>query len=132
MRLPFRYLEPTFYAGLLDDPLLYLRQRPSGRGLLFDCGQLHQVAKRVLRSLEAVFISHAHMDHFMGVDTLVRSIHVAPRCVSLYGPPGITRRLAAKLAGYDWNLCEPWWGSLLVHEFDAEQDLVQRSCGLPQ
>jgi len=115
----FRYLEPTFFAGLLDDPLLYLRIRPLGRALLFDCGRLHHLAKRVLRSLDAVFVSHAHMDHFMGIDTLVRSIHVAPRTLRIFGPPGLAAKLSHKLRGYDWNLCEPWWGSLLVHEFDG-------------
>lgn len=115
----FRSLEPTFFAGLLDDPLLYLRIRPQGRALLFDCGQLHHLAKRTLRSLDAVFISHAHMDHFMGVDTLVRSSHVSPRTLTLYGPSGLADKLSHKLQGYDWNLCEPWWGSLMVHEYDG-------------
>ena len=40
-RLPFRYLEPAFFAGLLDDPLLFLRIRPLRRALLFDCGQIN-------------------------------------------------------------------------------------------
>ena len=34
----FRYLQPSFFAGLLDDPVLYIQVRPTGRGLLFDCG----------------------------------------------------------------------------------------------
>jgi ribonuclease Z len=115
-RLPFRWLEPTFFAGLLDDPVLLLRVRPLGRALLIDCGQIHHLAKRVLRSLDTVFISHAHMDHFMGVDTLTRNIHVAPRIIDLYGPPGIAGRMTNKLAAYDWNLAEPHWCSFRVHE----------------
>lgn len=118
-RLPFRYLEPTFFAGLFDDPVLYVKVRPTGRGLLFDCGKLHHVAKRVMKSLDAIFVSHAHMDHFMGFDALTRSMHVTPKTVDLFGPPGITTKVEHKLGGYDWNLTEEWWGSWRVHEIEA-------------
>ncbi|MBE0596404.1 MAG: ribonuclease Z, partial [Desulfuromonadales bacterium] len=66
MRLPFKFLEPAFFSGLVDDPILLVQLRPLGRSLLFDCGQITHLAKRVLRSIDAVFVSHAHMDHFMG------------------------------------------------------------------
>ncbi len=115
-RFPFRHLEPTFFAGLLDDPVLYLRVRPTGRALMFDCGQIHHLAKRVLKSVDALFISHAHMDHFMGIDTFIRNNHVSPRTIDIYGPPGMAGKTARKLAGYDWNLSEPSWCSLRVHE----------------
>jgi ribonuclease Z len=116
MRLPFKRLEPFFFAGLVDDPLLLLQVRPLGRSLLFDCGQLHHLAKRVLRSIDAVFVSHAHMDHFMGIDTLIRHILVAPRTIELFGPPGIADKLVHKLSSYDWNLAENFWCSLRVRE----------------
>jgi ribonuclease Z len=115
-RFPFRNLEPTFFSGLLDDPVLYLRVRPSGTALLFDCGQIHHLAKRVLRSVDALFVSHAHMDHFMGIDTFIRHNHVSPRTIDIYGPPGLAARTASKLAGYDWNLAEPSWCTLRLHE----------------
>lgn len=115
-RLPFRYLEPAFFSGLLDDPVLYCHIRPSGTALLFDCGQVQHLAKRVLRSVSALFISHAHMDHFMGFDTFIRNNHVAPRTKHIYGPPGIAAKAASKLAGYDWNLSEPSWCTLEIHE----------------
>ncbi|MCM2360015.1 MAG: MBL fold metallo-hydrolase [Geobacteraceae bacterium] len=115
-RFPFRYLEPTFFSGLLDDPVLYLHVRPTGRACLLDCGQIHHLAKRVLRSVDALFVSHAHMDHFMGFDTFIRNNHVSPRTFDIYGPPGIAGKCAGKLAGYDWNLTEPNWCTLRVHE----------------
>jgi ribonuclease Z len=115
-RLPFRYLEPTFFAGQLDDPVLLVRVRPRGKNLLVDCGQIHHLAKRVLKGVEAIFISHAHMDHFMGIDTFIRHNHVSPRTFDLYGPPGLAGRLAHKLAGYDWNLTEDYWCTFRVHE----------------
>jgi ribonuclease Z len=123
-RLPFRYLEPTFFAGLFDDPVLWLKVRPLGRSLMFDCGQIHHLAKRVIKSVDALFVSHAHMDHFMGIDYFTRQIHVAPRTIELYGPPGIAARLASKLAGYDWNLSEEYWCDYLVHEVHLKQVLT--------
>lgn len=112
----FHTIEPYLCSGLLDDPLLLVRIRPTGRSLLFDCGQLQHLAKRALRSIDAVFVTHAHMDHLMGFDHLVRHTHVSPRPLDLFGPPGIAARVAHKLAGYDWNLAEEWWRTIYVHE----------------
>src|SRR6185369_222319 len=120
--LPFRYIEPAFFGGLLDDPLLFLRIRPLKRALLFDCGQIAHLAKRVIKPIDTVFITHAHMDHIMGIPTLVRHHHASPRPLDIFGPPGIADRVYHLLMGYDWNLCEPDWFTLRVHEI--RQDTI--------
>ncbi len=119
LRIPFRFLEPTFYAGLLDDPVLLLRNRPEGSNILVDCGQVHHLAKRVLKGVATVFISHAHMDHFMGMASFARNVLVSTRTVDVYGPPGLSQRLECLLSGFDWNLCENFWCSFRVHEIDG-------------
>ena len=121
--LPFRYIEPAFFGGLLDDPLLFLRIRPLKRALLFDCGQIAHLAKRVIKPIDTVFITHAHMDHIMGIPTLVRHHHASPRPLDIFGPPGIAERVHHLLRGYDWNLSEPNWFTLRVHEIGEESIL---------
>ncbi len=120
-RRPFRNLEPTFFAGLLDDPLLLVRVRPLRESYLFDCGRVHHLAKRVLKSVSTLFISHAHMDHFMGIDTFIRANHVSPRTFDIFGPPGIAGKLTGKFGGYDWNLVEPGWGTFRAHEVHPDR-----------
>src|SRR6185369_643221 len=115
-RLPFRYILPAFFGGLLDDPLLFLRIRPLKRALLFDCGQIAHLAKRVVKPIDTVFITHAHMDHIMGIPTLIRHHHISPRPLDIFGPPGIAERVYHLLMGYDWNLSEPDWSTVCVHE----------------
>ena len=117
----FRNLQPSFFSGLLDDPVMFINVRPTGRGLLIDCGQIHHLAKRVLRSIDALFVSHAHMDHLMGFDYLLRHVLVAPRSIAVYGPPGIADRISHKLAGYDWNLAEESWCTIVVYEVHPRQ-----------
>jgi len=121
MRRIFRYLEPTFFAGLIEDPCLVVRDRPIHRSIMLDCGSLHHLAKRELKPVRAIFVSHAHMDHFMGFDVFVRQVHASPRTVELFGPPGFAQRVAARLSGYDWNLTEPYWCTFLVHEVHPQQ-----------
>lgn len=116
MRRLFRYLEPTFFAGLIDDPCLIVRDRPIHASIMLDCGSLSHLAKREMKPVRAIFVSHAHMDHFMGFDTFLRQTHASPRQVELYGPPGIADRVAAKLCAYDWNLTEPYWCTIRVVE----------------
>ncbi|PLX98775.1 MAG: ribonuclease Z [Desulfuromonas sp.] len=113
---PFRTLVPTFFAGLIDDPILLLRIRSSGRHLMFDCGQIHHLAKRTFTNLDAVFISHAHMDHWMGIDAVVRQLIAAGKTVDIYGAPGLADRFEHKLNGYAWNLAEDYWSSFRVRE----------------
>lgn len=117
----FRYLQPSFFSGLIDDPVMLINIRPTGRGILLDCGQLHHLAKRVLRSIDALFISHAHMDHLMGFDHLLRHVLVAPRIIKIHGPPDIAERISHKLAGYDWNLTEENWCTFEVYEVHPQQ-----------
>jgi len=130
-RLPFRYLEAAFFGGLLDDPLLFLRIRPLKRALLFDCGQIAHLAKRVIKPIDSVFITHAHMDHIMGIPTLVRHHHASPRPLNIFGPPGIAERVEHLLMGYDWNLCEPNWFTVRVHEI-RQDSMVHYSFSGPE
>ncbi len=121
VRFPFRNLEPYFLSGLFDDPLLLLKIRPTGANLLFDCGQLHHLAKRTLTHIEAVFISHCHMDHLMGIDLLIRHLHAAGKTIDLYGPPGLSEKIIHHLAGYDWNLAEDYWSRFRVHDIHPDK-----------
>lgn len=83
---------------------------------MFDCGQIHHLAKRTFTHLDAIFISHAHMDHWMGVDSVVRQLIAAGKAVDIYGGPGLAAKFEHKLNGYDWNLAEDYWSSFRVHE----------------
>lgn len=132
LRFPFRNLEPSFLSGLLDDPLLLIKIRPTGSHLLFDCGQLHHLAKRILTRIDAVFISHGHMDHLMGIDLLIRHLHATGKTIDLFGPPGLSEKMMHHFAGYDWNLAESYWSSFRVHDIHPQQISSTLLCGPEQ
>jgi len=113
---PFQNIEPTFFSGLLDDPLLIIRVIPLGRNILVDCGQMSHLATRLIKSVDAVFITHAHMDHFIGFDQFTRVNLVTSRTIDIFGPPGIAHKIEMKLKGYDWNLAEDFFCSYRIHE----------------
>lgn len=120
MNLPFQRLRPFFLAGLIEDPLLLLRTINAGPSILVDCGHLTHLAKRVLKSVGYIFVSHAHMDHFIGIDQFTRHVLVSGKTIILFGPAGIASKLQRRLDGYDWNLVHPCYCGFEVHEIHSE------------
>ncbi len=86
---------PTARRGL---PAIVVRH--GGHRLLFDCGEGTQ--RQLLRSigltdLDAVFLTHHHVDHWLGLVGMVKSFALRDRDAPLtvYGPPGTRELLAA-------------------------------------
>jgi len=101
-------MRTSFHPRLINDPfcdpglfIAFLHQR---RAILFDLGDLHALAPRDLLKVSHVFVTHAHMDHFIGFDCLLRHLLGREKEVHLFGPPEFFERIEGKLAGYTWNL----------------------------
>jgi len=71
---------------------------------MFDFGELHSLAARDLLKITHVFVTHTHMDHFIGFDTLLRIFLGREKELHIFGPSGFFAHVEGKLAGYTWNL----------------------------
>jgi ribonuclease Z len=111
-----RLVNPPF-----GDPGLYVALRHRGRALLFDLGRIDRQPAAALLKISHVFVSHTHMDHFIGFDHLLRIFLARDLHVELFGPPGIIGNVRGKLAGYTWNLIESYPFRLTVHEVGLER-----------
>src|SRR3954468_7534617 len=68
--------------------------RRGGHKLLFDCGEgtQRQLLKSIgLVDLEEVFITHFHVDHFLGLPGMIKSFSWRGRknTITISGPPGL-------------------------------------------
>lgn len=91
---------PTARRGL---PALLLRA--GGDRILFDCGEGTQ--RQLLRSvglldLDAIFLTHLHADHWLGLPGMLKSFDLRDRERELlvYGPPGMAMLLGSVRAAY--------------------------------
>jgi ribonuclease Z len=99
-------LHPTLVNGRTGDPALYVETLFERRAILFDLGDIAALSPRKVHRLEHVFVSHTHIDHFIGFDRLLRLLVGREKTVRLYGPEGFIGQVEHKLAGYRWNLVE--------------------------
>src|SRR5262245_37837599 len=118
MKTTFR---PRLLNGQTGDPALLVSLRWQGRALLIDLGRIDRTPGAALFPIEAVFVSHAHMDHFMGFDQLLRLFLAREGTLRLFGPAGIADCVQGKLAGYTWNLTDEYAFTLEVTEIDAAE-----------
>jgi ribonuclease Z len=99
-------LHPSLVNGRYGDPALYVEMLFEKRALLFDLGDITFLPPRKIHRLEHVFVTHAHIDHFVGFDILLRVLVGREKTVHLFGPSGFIDRVAHKLQGYQWNLAD--------------------------
>jgi ribonuclease Z len=108
------FLHSTLVNGRWGDPALLVDAQFEGRALLFDLGELHDLAPRKLLRVEAVCVSHSHMDHFIGFDRLLRLLIGREKTVALVGPAGFAERVRHRLCAYDWDLVEGYACDLVL------------------
>jgi ribonuclease Z len=112
--------QPRLVNSVFGDPCLFVGLRWTGRAVLFDLGRLDRLpAPEVLRT-RYVFVTHTHMDHFIGFDHLLRLFLARDAEVDLFGPPGVIDNVLGKLRGYTWNLVDGYPFVLTVHEVASD------------
>jgi ribonuclease Z len=99
---------PSLVNGPFDDPALYVDFLYDRRALLFDLGDIRALPPRKILRLTHIFISHTHIDHFIGFDQLIRLCLGREKRIHFFGPPGFTARVEHRLASYTWNLVESY------------------------
>ena len=99
---------PCLVNGRYGDPTVYVETLFEKRSLLFDVGEIASLSPRRIRRIDQVFVSHAHIDHFVGFDHLLRLLVGHEKSVQLFGPPGFAERVFHKLQAYRWNLVESY------------------------
>jgi ribonuclease Z len=114
---------PRLVNGPFGDPGLYVSERWRGRALLFDLGRIDRVPAGDLLRVVHVFVSHTHIDHFIGFDHLLRVFLARNAQLQIFGPPGIIANVRGKLAGYTWNLVDGYGFGLTVHEMGLDQTI---------
>lgn len=96
--------EPRLVNDPFGDPGLYVDFRDERRALLFDLGDIGVLPPRKLLRVSHVFVSHTHMDHFVGFDQLLRVVLGRKNGIVLFGGPGFVAQVEHKLRAYTWNV----------------------------
>jgi len=106
-------LHPTLVNGRFGDPALYVETLFEKHALMFDLGDIGVLSPRKIQRIEHVFVSHTHIDHFIGFDRLLRLSVGRAKKVNLYGPDGFIDQVRHKLLAYRWNLVDRYLSDLL-------------------
>jgi len=101
-------MRPSFYMRLIngpfEDPCLFVSFAFEKTAFLFDLGETHKLSAKELLKVSHIFVSHTHIDHFIGFDRLLRIVLGRNKTIKFYGPPGFIGNVEGKLNSYTWNL----------------------------
>ncbi len=114
-----RRVNPPF-----GDPGLFVPFCYEKRAILFDLGDIHSLTPRDLLKITHAFVTHTHMDHFIGFDHLLRLMLGRKKTLNLFGPAGFLACIEGKLAGYTWNLLENDDNRLILNATEVHPDYL--------
>jgi len=103
------------FNGPFDDPGLFIPFTLEKRAIAFDLGETYSISPRDILKISHVFITHTHMDHFIGFDRLLRLFLGRDKILNLYGPEGFIKNIEGKLSAYSWNLVENFKNKLILN-----------------
>ncbi len=123
---------PRLVHGPFGDPGLYVAWMHKRRAVLFDLPELAPLQTRELLKVSHVFVSHTHMDHFMGLDRLVRLTLGRNRKLRIFGPSPILEQTAQRLGSYTWNLVQDYKERLVLEITQLRGNFLEKAsldCG---
>lgn len=124
-------MRPSFHPRLINDPFadpgLYIPFHYEKRALIFDLGGLMSLSSKSMLKITHVFVTHTHIDHFIGFDALLRVFLGREKELHLFGPPNFFGHVEGKLAAYTWNLVSEYENNfaLKVTEVHPEKTLTR-------
>jgi ribonuclease Z len=114
-------MKPSVQPKLINDPFsdpgLFLPFRYEKRALLFDAGSLSNLSSGDLAKVSHLFVTHTHMDHFIGFDALLRLSLGRDKTLHVFGPQEFFQKIEGKFSAYTWNL---------VNEYEQDFRVVVR------
>jgi ribonuclease Z len=117
----------SFVNAPFGDAGLHVEMMPARGAMLFDLGDLHALSARKLMRVDRVFVSHAHMDHFIGFDALLRQQLDRDATLRLFGPPGFIDQVEHKLLAYTWNLIRSYQTTLVLDVAELAGTVLRRA-----
>lgn len=118
---------PRLVNGIMGDPGVYINWIYHSRAFLFDIpwpGGLHT---KDLLKVSHVFISHGHMDHFLGLDELVRITLGRDKLLRIFGPRPMVRQVSMRLSSYTWNLLSSYKHGLNLEVVEVTGENLERA-----
>jgi ribonuclease Z len=88
--------------GSTGDPALFVDYPGRDDALLFDAGDNGSLGMDRLGDLGVVFISHHHVDHFIGLDRIVRANLDRDKTLRVFGPEGTIRKVYDRIKSYEY------------------------------
>jgi len=125
-------MPPLFNSCLINDPSgdpgIFVSFPFNKRAIAFDLGDIYALSPRDILKISHIFITHTHMDHFIGFDRLLRFILGRDHTLYLYGPEGFLKNIEGKLAAYSWNLVKNFTYPLIfiVTEITEDKLITQK------
>jgi ribonuclease Z len=95
--------EHRLVNGSTGDPLLYVDYPDADDAILFDAGDNGALSMERLADLTAVFITHHHVDHFIGLDRIVRANIDSDKRLAIHGPPGTIQKVYDRIRSYEYQ-----------------------------